>query len=109
MDDIRRLIGAARVIIIATVRSLSAQPGDAVVNSALDPFAQAEKPVITTRVKTWTRARLEAAKKALGRGSAEILLLPATTRRAEENETDLAAQAGRFPAALHDLEAVAGI
>ena len=63
MHGLRRLMAAASVMIIATVASVSARPVDAAVNTRLDAFAQAEKPAMTTRVKTWTRARLEAAKK----------------------------------------------
>ena len=63
MHGLRQLIAAAGIIIIATVGSVSAQPAVAAVNSGLDAFAQAEKPAMTARVKTWTRARLEAAKK----------------------------------------------
>jgi hypothetical protein len=63
MRGLRRLIAAAGVTIIAAVGSVSAQPAVAAVNAGLDAFAQAEKPAMTARVKTWTRARLEAAKK----------------------------------------------
>jgi hypothetical protein len=63
MHGLPRLIAAAGVMLIATVASLSAQPAVAAVNAGLGAFAQAEKPAMTARVKTWTRARLEAAKK----------------------------------------------
>ena len=57
------MIAAAGVMLIATVGSMSAQAGNAAANSRLYAFAQADKPAMTTRVKTWTRARLAAAKK----------------------------------------------
>ena len=63
MHGLARLIAAAGVIIIASAASLSAQPAGAAANSGPEAFAQADKPAITARVKTWTRARLEAAKK----------------------------------------------
>ena len=63
MVGLPRLIAVAGVMIIATAGSASVQAGVAAVHSGLDAFAQAEKPAMTARVKTWTRAKLEAAKK----------------------------------------------
>ena len=59
-----RLLTAASIAIVATIGSLSAQAG--VPTRALESYAQAQtekKPPLTVRVKLWTRAKLDAAKK----------------------------------------------
>jgi len=62
MHGVRRLLAAAGVVMLATVGSTAAQTS-APTNVGLQSFAQADKPSTVTRVKTWTRAKLEAAKK----------------------------------------------
>jgi hypothetical protein len=62
MHGVRRLLAAAGIVVLATIGSAAAQTG-APANGGLQSFAQADKPSTATRVKTWTRARLEAAKK----------------------------------------------
>ena len=58
----RRLLAVAGLVILTTMGCATAQTG-APADTALQSFAQADKPSTVTRVKTWTRARLEAAKK----------------------------------------------
>jgi hypothetical protein len=62
MHGVRRLLAAAGIVVLATVGSAAAQTS-VPANGGLQSFAQANKPSTVTRVKTWTRARLEAAKK----------------------------------------------
>lgn len=62
MHGVRRLLAAAGLVILATVGSAAAQTS-APANIGLQSFAQADKPSTVTRVKTWTRAKLAAAKK----------------------------------------------
>jgi len=60
-----RLLAVASVAIFATVGSLSAQAAAPAVG-AMQAYAQAQtetKPPLTTRVKLWTRAKLDDAKK----------------------------------------------
>lgn len=63
MHSVRRLLAVAGVVVLATIGSAAAQTGAPAANVGLQSFAQADKPSTVTRVKTWTRARLEAAKK----------------------------------------------
>ena len=62
MHGVRRWLAAAGMVVLAAVGSAAAQ-ASAPVNVGLQSFAQADKPSTVTRVKTWTRAKLEAAKK----------------------------------------------
>ncbi len=67
MQGVRRLLAVAGVAALAMIGSVSAQ-ADARASVAMDSYAQAQpapaqKPSVATRVKTWTRAKLEAAKK----------------------------------------------
>ena len=62
MHGVRRLLAAAGIVVLTTMGSVAA-PTSAPANSGLQSFAQADKPSTVTRVKTWTRAKLEAAKK----------------------------------------------
>ncbi|MBI3704331.1 MAG: hypothetical protein HY244_10940 [Rhizobiales bacterium] len=62
MQDVRRLLAAAGIVLLATMGGAAAQTS-APANVELQSFAQADKPSTATRVKTWTRAKLEAAKK----------------------------------------------
>ena len=62
MHGVRRLLAAASMVVLATVGGAAAQTS-APVNGGLQSFAQADKPSTVTRVKIWTRTRLEAAKK----------------------------------------------
>ncbi len=62
MHGVRRLLAAAGIVVLATVSSAAAQT-NVPANVGLQAFAQADKPSTVTRVKTWTRAKLEAAKK----------------------------------------------
>ncbi len=67
MQGGQRLLAVAGVAALAMVSSLSAQPG-ASASVAMESYAQAqpapaETPSVATRMKTWTRAKLEAAKK----------------------------------------------
>jgi hypothetical protein len=57
------LLAAAGIVVLATVGSAAAQTGAPPANVTLQSFAQADKSSTVTRVKTWTRARLDAAKK----------------------------------------------
>ena len=58
----RRLLAAAGIVVLATMGSAAGQTS-APANIGLQSFAKADKPSTVTRVKTWTRAKLEAAKK----------------------------------------------
>ena len=58
----RRLLAAAGIAVLATVGGAAAQTS-APADIGLQSFAQADKPSTVTRVKTWTRAKLDAAKK----------------------------------------------
>ena len=63
MYGVGRLLAVAVVAVLAAIGNVSAQastPDEAVANES---YAQAEKPSVATRVKTWTRAKLEIAKK----------------------------------------------
>ena len=62
MYGVRRLLAAVGIVVLATIGSAAAQTS-APANVGLQSFAQADKPSTATRVKTWTRAKLEAAKK----------------------------------------------
>ena len=60
-----RMLAVASIAIFVTIGSLSAQAGVPAAG-ALEAYAQAQtetKPPLTVRVKTWTRAKLDAAKK----------------------------------------------
>lgn len=63
MHGMRRLLAAAGVVVLATIGSAAAQTGAPAAIMGAQSFAQADKPSMAKRVKTWTRARLEAAKK----------------------------------------------
>ena len=63
MHGVRRLLAAAGVVVLATIGGAAAQTSAPAANMGLQSFAQADKPSAVTRVKSWTRARLEAAKK----------------------------------------------
>ena len=63
MHKVGRLLAAAGIVVLAKIGSVSAQTVAPAVDAGLQSFAQADKPSTVTRVKTWTRARLEAAKK----------------------------------------------
>ncbi len=66
MHGVRRLLAAAGIVsfaILATVAGASAQTVVPPGHVGLQSFAQADKQSAVTRVKTWTRAKLEAAKK----------------------------------------------
>ncbi len=61
-----RLLAVAGVAGLAMVGSVSAQTDSRAAATAAQSYAQAQtetKPSVTMRVKTWTRAKLEAAKK----------------------------------------------
>ena len=62
MHKVGRLLAAAGIVALATIGSAAAQTS-APANVGLQSFAQANKPSTVTRVKIWTRSRLEAAKK----------------------------------------------
>lgn len=62
MHGVRRWLAAAGIVLLAAVGSAAAQTS-APANGGSQSFAQADKPSTVTRVKTWTRARLDAAKK----------------------------------------------
>jgi hypothetical protein len=62
----RRLLATVGVAVLVTLGGMTAQAGTPAADAALQSFAQAqpaEKPSMAARVKTWTRAKLEAAKK----------------------------------------------
>jgi len=66
MRGLGRLLAVAGVVGLATIGSISAQAGSLAASAATDAYAQAtteKKPTVATRVKTWTRAKLDAAKK----------------------------------------------
>lgn len=63
MHGVRRLLAAAGVVVLATIGGAAAQTSVPAANMGLQSLAQADKPSAVTRVKSWTRARLEAAKK----------------------------------------------
>ncbi len=63
MHGIRRLLAATGVVVLATIGSAAAQTGVPAAQVGLQSFAQADRPSMSKRVKFWTRARLEAAKK----------------------------------------------
>jgi hypothetical protein len=56
------LLAVAIILGLAAIGSVSAQAAPAI-DVAAQSFAQADKPSTMTRVKTWTRAKLDAAKK----------------------------------------------
>ena len=62
MHGVRRLLAAAGMVVLAAVGSEAAQTS-VPANAGLLSFAQADKPSTATRFKTWTRAKLDAAKK----------------------------------------------
>ena len=62
MSKWRRSLGVAGILLVATIESASAQKA----TSALSPSqtsTQAENPSAGTKVKAWTRSKLDAAKK----------------------------------------------
>lgn len=66
MRGFGRLLAVAGIVGLATIGSISAQAGAPISGVAMDSYAQAQpekKPSVTARVKTWTRAKLDAAKK----------------------------------------------
>ena len=63
MRSVQKFLIAASVAAIATLASVPGRSVSAAANSGLEAFAQAEQQSVTTRVKTWTRARLAAAQK----------------------------------------------
>ena len=63
MCSVQKFLIAASVAAIVTLASVPGQSVAAAANSGLEAFAQAEQQSMTTRVKTWTRARLAAAQK----------------------------------------------
>ena len=63
MCSMQKFLIAASVAVIAILGSVPGQLVEAAANSGLEAFAQAEQQSVTTRVKTWTRARLAAAQK----------------------------------------------
>jgi len=58
----RRVLAAAGIAVLATMGNAAGQTS-APATIGLQSFAQADKPSTVTRVKTWTRAKLDAAKK----------------------------------------------
>ncbi len=67
MQGGRRLLAMAGVVALAMIGSVSVQAG-VPASVTMESYAQAQpapaqKPSVATRVKTWTRAKLEAAKK----------------------------------------------
>jgi hypothetical protein len=62
MRGVRQLLAVAGVVALATVGGAAAQTS-APADAGLRSFAQADKPSAVTRVKIWTRAKLDAAKK----------------------------------------------
>jgi hypothetical protein len=63
MRSVQTFLVVAALTTIATLGSAPVQSVEAAANSGLESFAQAEQQPVTTRVKTWTRARLAAAQK----------------------------------------------
>jgi len=62
----RRMLTAMGVAAVVSLGGMTVQAADPIADVAKQSFAQAqpaEKPSMATRVKTWTRAKLEAAKK----------------------------------------------
>ena len=62
----QRVLVAAAVAMVVSFGGVTAQAGAPIAEAAKQSFAQAqptEQPSMATRVKTWTRAKLEAAKK----------------------------------------------
>jgi lysyl-tRNA synthetase class I len=63
MRGVRQLLGVVGIAFIATIGIVLAQSAAPAASSGLKAFAQANERSVTTRVTTWTRARLAAAKK----------------------------------------------
>ena len=63
MSNIRLQLAAVGFVLLATVGGASAQTATSVADSRLEALAQAENPSVGTRVATWTRETLAAAKK----------------------------------------------
>jgi hypothetical protein len=63
MHGVRQLLAAAGIVVLATVGSAVAQTGAPTTTTGLQSFAQTDKPSTVTRVKIWTRSKLEAAQK----------------------------------------------
>jgi hypothetical protein len=62
----RRWLATVAVAMVVCLGGMAAQAGAPIADVTLQSFAQAqptEKPSMATRVKTWTRAKLDAAKK----------------------------------------------
>ena len=62
MSNWRRLLGAMGILLIATIGGVAAQTA-APAARPNQAIIQAENPSAGTRVKSWTRAKLDAAKK----------------------------------------------
>ena len=63
MRSVGQLLAVTGVVVVATIGSISAQAASPAVDATAQSFAQADKPSTAARVKTWTRAKLDAAKK----------------------------------------------
>jgi hypothetical protein len=63
MLNLQRCLIVAGIAVTAALVSVPKQSALAGVDSSLEAFAQGEQQPVTTRVKTWTRARLAAAQK----------------------------------------------
>ena len=62
MSNWRRLFGATAIVLIATIGGVAAQTAAPAARPNQE-MTQAENPSAGTRVKSWTRSKLDAAKK----------------------------------------------
>ena len=63
MRSVGQWLAVTGVVVFATVGSVAVPAAAPAIDVAAQSFAQADKPSTVTRVKTWTRAKLDAAKK----------------------------------------------
>ena len=63
MSNSRRLLGAMGILLITTIGGVAAQTAIPAVSPNQATAAQAENSSAGTRVKSWTRSKLDAAKK----------------------------------------------